>query len=610
MHVHLVRAFTAVLFVAATTAQCLTPGGVAAGLGNPDEALTAALPMGITFPMAGAVGGPFTHCVVSSNGVLYLTTGGAAVDASASQHGSSAQLRGLAGASPRIAPFWSDLWDAYYPGVAWSVQIDTSVPGRCAIVWSDCCEWPMSTPALFFEAELFSTGVVTFSYGDFDTGTFFLDAVLGVSIGGAVADPGTVDLSTGPVAATGIAYEIVAPGAFDLAARSISFTPSGAGYAVSTTCQQLPASHTQYGAGCYSHSDSFYQLFADASVAGPALSGQSMVLLPTANGYAVSWGGGTFDPPTAPVALALDDDGEVTYTPSRPFPTPGGPAADLRVHANAVVAMGTAPQTFPGTTSYLPTAEGCLDAASTAFWSWHDYNVEEVGSGTITAEEKVVGLETILYLTWNGVESYAEPEVANPSTLQFQFHLNTGVVVYVWQSIDADASSTFGSAHLVGYSPAGVSPDGGNLDLAMALPIDTTAAIFPLQLDAMPAPISTPGSGTLVTFTTSNMPEAAPASGVYLGIHALSFGSAPGVDLGSEGAPGCLLHIASLDIVTGMIGTVPTQSITFAIPAGVTPGMVVWSQSACLVVPFSLQNGENALGVTTSNGVRSYISPF
>ena len=59
-----------------------------------------------------------------------------------------------------------------------------------------------------------------------------------------------------------------------------------------------------------------------------------------------------------------------------------------------------------------------------------------------------------------------------------------------------------------------------------------------------------------------------------------------------------------------MIGTVPTQSITFAIPAGVTPGMVVWSQSACLVVPFSLQNGENALGVTTSNGVRSYISPF
>jgi hypothetical protein len=610
MHRLCAQASLAVLLATAASAQCLTTGGVAAGLGNPDEALSAVLPMGISFPMAGAAGAPFTHLVVSSNGVVYLTTGGAAADATANQHGSLAELQGTAGASPRIAPFWSDLWDAYYPGAAWSVDVDTSVPGRCAVVWSDCCEWPWDTPALTFEAELFDTGVVTFSYGDIDTGSYFLDAVVGLSIGDAVADPGASDLSAAPFAATGIAYQVFAPGTFDLSHTSISFTPNGAGYDVSTSCQVAPASHLSYGVGCYSHSDSFYQWFADASLAAPALSGQSMVLTPTANGYSVAWGGGTFDVPTAPTTLALTDDGEVVHTPSSPLPTPGGPETAFRVHANGLVAMGLARQTFPGTSRYEPTPQGFLDAGSTAFWSWHDYNVEEVGSGVVTAEEKVVGPDTILYLTWNGVESYADPEVANPSTLQFQFHLGTGVVTIVWQGIDADASSPFGSAHLVGYSPGGVSPDGGNLDLGTALPLTTTAAIFPLQLDADPAPISTAGSGTLVTFTTSNIPEAAPGSGVFLGLHVLSFGATLDVDLGFLGAPGCLLHLAGLDIVAGLVGSTPTLSNTFFMPPGITPGTVVWSQSASLVVPFTLPNGENALGMTTSNAVRTEIRSF
>lgn len=607
-----IRLLVATLAVAATAAnaQCLPSGGGPVGLNNPDEALSAVLPLGIAFPLAGAGGAPFTHGVVSSNGVVYLTGGGAAADASPNDHGTIAQLRGAVGASPRLAPFWSDLWDAWYPGVAWSVTIDRSIPGRCAIVWTDCCEWPQSTPPLSFAAELFDTGVVTFSYGDIDTGGALLDTLVGLSIGDGVADAGGSDLSAAPAATTGIVHERFAPGAFDLANRSITFTPNGGGFDVTTTCQLLPAGHAPYGAGCYTHTDSLYRWFADASAAAAALSGQSLVWTPTTNGYTATWGGGVFVPPSAPTVLALTDDSDAPWTPSVPLPTPAGPVADLRVHANGVISLGTAPQTFPGTSSYQPTPAGFLAAGRAAFWSWHDYNVDEPGSGAITAEERVVGPDTVLYVTWNGVESYADPEVANPSTLQFQLHLGTGVVTVVWQGIDGDPSSQHGSAHLIGYSPAGPSPDGGSIDLPVALPITTTPAMFPLQLDASPAPISTAGVGTMVVYTTSHMPEAAPGSGVYLGLHIVSLGAAPGVDLGFLGAPGCLIHVAALDITAGLVGTTPTLATTFFVPPGIAPGTIAYAQTACLVVPDTLPNGGNAGGLTTSNGVRSHINAW
>ena len=66
--------------------------------------------------------------------------------------------------------------------------------------------------------------------------------------------------------------------------------------------------------------------------------------------------------------------------------------------------------------------------------------------------------------------------------------------------------------------------------------------------------------------------------------------------------------IGSLDVILNMVGVTPTQSVLFPIPAGVPVGTTIWSQSASLIAPNSLPNGQNAFGLTTSNGVETFIS--
>lgn len=599
-----------VLLSAIASAQCLTVTGAPIVLSNPDDALSAVLPMGISFPMAGAVGGPFTHCVVSTNGVVYLTTGGAATNASATAYGSVAQLQGTAGASPRVAPYWGDLWDALYPGVAWSVNLDTSVAGRCAITWKDTCEWPLDTPPVDFQVELFDTGVVTFNYGNIDTSLFADDALVGVSIGNGIADPGASDLSAGPNSTTGILYELLLPGAFDLANTGISFFPNGTGYTVVTVCSQPPASHTPFGAGCYTVSDSLYELHADAAAAAAALTGQSLVLTAAGNQYVAVWGGGTFVPPSgAATALTAfvpnNDDGVQTVTLPSPLPIPGGTTSTLVVHNNGNVWAG---DNYPSLLiDYDPFVPELLAASNTGWWSWHDYNALEAGSGQIKVEH--VGSTT--HITWDNVENYPAGTV-NLSTVQFQFDRATGGVTIVWQCVDANATSAFGSAHLVGYSPGGASADGGSLALATALPLVTTVNMFPMSLSATPAPVSTPSAGTLVTYTTDAMPEAAPGSGLYVGLTFFSFGQvpAPGLDLALLGAPGCFAHVASLDLLLTLIGTTPTQSVNFNVPAGIATGTTIYAQSAALVVPGSLPNGQNPFGLTTSSAIATFIAAY
>jgi hypothetical protein len=108
------------------------------------------------------------------------------------------------------------------------------------------------------------------------------------------------------------------------------------------------------------------------------------------------------------------------------------------------------------------------------------------------------------------------------------------------------------------------------------------------------------------------MPEFAPGAGVFIGINIISLSGipAPGVDLVIIGAPGCNALIGSLDIIQNMVGLTSTQSVTFPIPAGVPAGLDLFSQSAALIQPNSLPNGQNAFGLTTSNAIRSNIQPF
>ncbi|HEX6810832.1 MAG TPA: hypothetical protein VF384_04330 [Planctomycetota bacterium] len=424
-------------------------------------------------------------------------------------------------------------------------------------------------------------------------------------------------VSSAPVAGTAFADPAPPAGNLTYMVRAIRLetSPSGTYWNLSqgvfaSVVLQQPAAHTSYGAGCYTVSDSFYQYFATPAAASAALNGQSITLTPAGGGYSVAHGGGTFVQPSgAAVVLTLGDDAQTAITPSAPVPFPGGSAATLYVHSNGMIA--TAPLAMPASpTSHTPNAADFLNEATTAWYCWHDYNPTEPGSGNIVWEE-VAG---VLHVTWLGVESHPAA-VANPSTLQFQFDLTTGVVRYVWNALaNVGTGQQTGRTeqNLIGWSPGGVSVDAGPIDLASALPLSVGSVnMRALGLSASPAPVSTGALGTLVTHAIDHIPETAPASSTYLGLTILSMTQdLAGTPLTLLGMPGCSLYVGSLDVAIAFAGATPSLTTQFQIPAGVPYGTKVFATAVALFVPNSLPTGQNAFGAVTSNGIVSFVSTF
>ncbi|MFN9703299.1 MAG: hypothetical protein ACK595_00570, partial [Planctomycetota bacterium] len=132
--------------------------------------------------------------------------------------------------------------------------------------------------------------------------------------------------------------------------------------------------------------------------------------------------------------------------------------------------------------------------------------------------------------------------------------------------------------------------------------------LAPVALTASPAPVSTATTGTVVTYTHTGVPEAAPGSSVYLGLTILSVGQdLSGIDLGFLGAPGCKLHVTSLEATFAFVGVASTQTTTFALPPGVPAGFSLYAQGVALVAANSLPNGQNNLGAVLSNAIQSTV---
>ncbi|MBZ0152554.1 MAG: hypothetical protein K8J09_13595 [Planctomycetes bacterium] len=579
---------------ATAAAQCLdTSGGMVVPL-NPtttwtpdDEGLSAPIPMGFAFPMPGASAPSFTHVSVDSNGAIYLSNGAPPIGATMFGY---ADWLGIAGDSPRLAPFWTDL-----EGVAptWSVKVDSSVPGVCAVNWVDVNEYGFAGTKSF-QARLFAAGDVEFTYAN-GLAVVAFSAAAGLSVGNGISDPeGPSDFSQ-PLSTSsdGVMYMDLTLGAVPMQGTTLHFAPDGlGGYTATTTCALPAAGHTGFGRGCYQHSTSFYELFSPAT--GFDLSGSALTMLPTGSGYTVVSGLGAFLPPSgAATDLALVDDAEATATLAAPFAFPGGTTTALQVCSNGFVSVGS------NGVAYLPDVSQLLDAPHTGWWSWHDFDPTQGGQVLF---EQVGGIACV---TWNGVYSRG---TTTPETMQFQFDLNAGSVSIFWVSISGQ-----GNDLLVGYSPGGLSQDPGATDLSASLPasFQVVAIDHPgVTLTADPAPISTATTGTVVTYTTDFMSELAP--GVYVGLNVLSLSSipAPGLDLTVLGAPGCAAFVGSIDLAQAMVGPTPSQSVTLAIPPGIGIGTLIFSQSVVLVPPFSQPNGQNAAGLLTSNGLQTLISAF
>lgn len=598
----ILASFSVVAVVAASvSAQCFNPAGGSSITGSliqftgadpvHDEGRSPLTSLGFVFPMPGGL--TFTDCVIETNGLIYLANGANPVFLGNYAYGSLANLAGAVGTGPRLAPFWRD--NQAMP-TGWDITT-SSVPGVSFTVnWINTTNFAATSPARSFSATLYATGVVEYAYDSFTITASFVGLSVGNNVGAAAAVSNLAGNPTGGT--TGLIYETFATAAsWDLSNKTMRFTPNGlGGWDVSTSCAVVPSSHTSYGAGCYSTSDSFYQTFANAAAAAPVLSNQAITFTPTGgNGYVVT-AGGTFLPvgsvQATPTIVANGDDTQTTV----PFTVGSFPGSTgLSVCSNGWVALAAG-----NNTTWNVTAALMLNDPARSFRSSHDMNPTIAGSGNIKYEESA----SVTLITYDGVWDFGGTSAADANTIQFQFY-PSGVVTLVWGTLSPIGASGIG--YVVGFSPAGPSQDGGSQNLMGSLPY-VHAPLSAMSLSATPNPVSTATTGTLVTYTQNNIPEAAPASGVYLGATMISLGQdLAGTDLSFLGMPGCALHITSFDLLNAFVGNTNSLTTQFQIPAGVPSGFQLFAQSVALVVP-GTGPGQNAFGATLSNGLASFIS--
>lgn len=597
-------------------AQCaVTTGGVSAGLvavgTNPanDEGVSPPIALGFAFPLGAAT---YSHVVADSNGVLYLTNGGLAAGRVLYGPASVANLRGQPGDSPRVFPLWTDLEGAS----SWAVNVDLSIAGRCKVIWVRVREFfSVGQGAFSFSATLDASGVVEFAYGTLPAlPNWVTYAAIGISAGNNVGTGGepSNNLIAGADSGTvPLLYEELIGVTPNESGSALLLVPNGGGgYTSFATCR--PGAHTKLGAGCYA--DSFYQILPDASAASAQLSGNALHVAPTATGYTATWlpgGASAFVPPIGATAFPRGDDDQYLLDlaanglPS--FPAPTGATSKLWVHANGFVSTSGATNdngtwNTPFANDYRPSERFRL-APETAFWAWHDWEPSDLTGGAIVWHYDPT--PNVLYVTWDGVENHSILPVANPGTFQFQFHLATGEVDYVWLAVDGDTTSPRGSAHLVGYSPGGTSIDPGQLPLATIGGTTTITTAQPMTLTASPAPqILAGGTSNPITYTVGQMPDFAPPTGTRVGFLVFSFAPLPGVDLGFLGAPACGLYVLNLDVLfpISIVGAV-AQSVTVTYPAPLASGATFVSQALAFLPPGVLGGGSNAFGMLTSNGL-------
>ncbi len=363
------------------------------------------------------------------------------------------------------------------------------------------------------------------------------------------------------------------------------------------------AANTTFGNGCNAVHGSFYQRFPCSTTAATALTGRAISLIPSGSAYLVAPGTGvTFVAPTAAAAsLPANDDGESMVALTNPMPIPGGSTQQLFVHTNGYVSVAS--NMLPAPNNFTPFVPGLLAAPVTAWWSWHDYNAAEAGSGTIKFEE--VG--SLVLITWQDVESWPAVQgttlVVNRSTWQFQFDTATGIVNYVWQTITPQGTSVDGDEHVVGYSPGGPSPDNGPID------ITTLTAVSLSQPEVLPLRLAATGLPTLgnpVNYVTSN------ENGQNVGLFFFCTTAipAPGFDLTGLGMPGCAAHV---DIATGVGNLIsnlglPGTSMTVTLPIPASPASLIGAEFVGQSV--WLDPSANAFGATLSNGVRTRLGGF
>ncbi|HEX5053222.1 MAG TPA: hypothetical protein VFZ65_15715 [Planctomycetota bacterium] len=580
MHKFLGGLAVGVLALPAFAQNCVigTPG---VSLGAGGDVVYPIQPIGFAFPLAGQT---FTNIHVCDKGYVYLSNAGIPAPGGADFTATAAEL---ASGPPRICALWSDIQCLSGNSGACFLSSTTT---QCTITWKNAQIYNNGLaggPLFDMQMTLSPSGAIHCTYGPGTTNNSIASqptwqvGITGVSVGGGVTLPAASDLSAGGATTDNTLFEQwLTPATFDMASAGLDMIPTNPGWTFFSAPSVNCASTSNYGTGCITQSDSFYEFSAMAAF---DLSNTVITMLRTGNGYIVLNSlPGTFVPPTAaaqPVAMGLLD-GQQQFTLSSAMPVAGGTTTTLNVTTKGQVEVGG-----PGsaTIDYTPSAAELLADASTVFACWHDYDQTQAGSGMITFEE----ISGFAYVTWNGVYSYT---TTTPNTMQFQFNLATGDLTLVIGAMSGPASV---DNIVVGYSVAGPSGDPGATDLSSAFGAINIADAQLLGLALTANGLPTIGNSSFST-TATNVPPIVPLAFLFVGDTKIL----PGLDLTFLGMPGCFgytnANIGSLSF--------PVSSMTWSgnqllpIPNN---AMFAGTQLRVQAVAFSLAT---PLNLVTSNG--------
>ncbi|MEY3161378.1 MAG: hypothetical protein RIT25_1369, partial [Planctomycetota bacterium] len=354
------------LLTAAASAQCYESNiGTQIGLG--DDTLLPLQAMNMTFPMGAST---YDACQINTNGAIFLTngttlgTGTTATGYSTSAATMVNNIRGAAGASPRIAAYWRDL--NLTVGNNGGVFFNNTIPGKVVITWKNAVHFGQTTPVFSFQAQLFSTGEVRMYY-DQNCNNTANTPIVGVSAGNAIADPGASNLLTGASSTSLIMYQTFATlNTFNtFRNKSLSFVPNASGGYTETSSDCVAAQHVLYGSGCVFRSATFYENFPANTI---DLSNTSLRMTPNGagTGYIITPGFGTNYTHTLP-GLGLGDDQNGTLALPAPFNYPGGSTSTLTICSNGFIWMQT-----NASTDFSPTTGEIFSNAARVMPMWCD----------------------------------------------------------------------------------------------------------------------------------------------------------------------------------------------------------------------------------------------
>lgn len=608
-------------FVRGVSGQCYQwSAGSSQPVLQADDAVSADLPLGFWFPGPGVL--TYNQVLICTNGWMVLSVDGLPLGRPAHNELPGGSLPTGVGMRTIIAPYWGDL-DCSAAGRG--VYIERVLGVSATITWR-AYDKGTNLPR-DFQVVLDANGRISMRYADWGDDSVPAARLVGVALERGAPTTQVESLPTyspwnDPHYFVRQNFHARYEGGqrFTLSGRALMLLEFGSNWLVEETCSK----HVDFGVGCYRTSDSIYRYFQDAAAARSALEGRGIELNLTCDALASYF----YAPLNAPLPFVAPpsgaqtvfsqatDDGEATISlTSLSFSFPVCPAqgvSELRINSNGYVSWGGGPQTVVGTPVFLPQASAMLAAPNSGVWSWYDYDETEQGSGRIVWHMGQEGPDDVLYVTWNGVEGYSNPPVANPSTMQMQF-FESGRIRILWIDVDDATTNPFGSSCLVGFSPGGASVDAGPAllpphPLAPSMPISKRNQ-EPLHLSAGPRPVM----GSTTTFRIDNIPEYLPS--VYLALLVLA--AEPdyaGTELPvlSLRAPDCYLHLdwSSIFATVALVGSSsPTLTLPVSLPAA-AQGRVFYAQAAGLTQPNSMPLNRNDEGLVTSNAILSIVTSY